>query len=245
VVLTVLTLPLLYHELRNEPSSYSYATESDRFRAHLALFNKLREIPGMLQPEITFDDGHLSNFEHALPILAEQSMAARFFITVGWTAARPGYMGWDQLRALHAAGQTIGAHGWTHTLLTHLTREALDRELRESRETLEDRLATPVTSMSLPGGRFNRQVMEACTAAGYTEIWTSIPRAEPFPFGVVLGRLNIRGNMTDAWLEKLLRKRRATRSGASAAHKRCGPDPARRPPVRKGVGYLEPADRKL
>ncbi len=200
----MLTLPLLYHELRPEPSSYTYATECASFRRHLALFQKLGEDPGMLRPEITFDDGHMSNFEYALPMLQEQSMAARFFITVGWTSARSGYMGWNELRALHAAGQSIGAHGWTHTLLTHLDTGALDRELRGARETLEDRLATSVISMSLPGGRFNQQVLEACTAAGYTEIWTSIPHAEPFPFGPVLGRLNMRGSMTEAWLERLL-----------------------------------------
>lgn len=200
----MLTLPLLYHELRPEPSRYSYVTACSRFRQHLELFQRIAQSPGILHPEITFDDGHLSNIEHALPILTDHAVAAHFFITVGWTGTRTGYMDWHHLRTLQASGQQIGSHGWTHTLLTHLKGEPLDRELRGARQTLEDRLGTPITTMSLPGGRFNQAVLHACTAAGYTEVWTSIPRAEPFPFHSVLGRLNIRGDATDAWLEDLL-----------------------------------------
>jgi hypothetical protein len=57
--------------------------------------------------------------------------------------------------------------------------------------------------MSLPGGRYNRRVLAACEEAGYTEIYTSVPRAEPLPLGVTVGRLNIRGDMQPAWIEKL------------------------------------------
>ena len=39
--------------------------------------------------------------------------------------------------------------------------------------------APPSPAMSLPGGRYNRHVLTACQQAGYTQIFTSIPRAEP------------------------------------------------------------------
>jgi len=38
-------------------------------------------------------------------------------------------MGWQELRALHQAGQLIGAHGWSHALLTHCSASGLHREL--------------------------------------------------------------------------------------------------------------------
>ena len=41
--------------------------------------------------------------------------------------------------------------------------------------------AHPSPAMSLPGGRYNRHVLTACQQAGYTQIFTSIPRAEPNP----------------------------------------------------------------
>ena len=70
---------------------------------------------------------------------------------------------------------------------------------------LEDKLGTSIATMSLPGGRYNRRVITACQEAGYTEIYTSIPRAETAPFRPMIGRLNIRGNMDLEFIAKALR----------------------------------------
>jgi peptidoglycan/xylan/chitin deacetylase (PgdA/CDA1 family) len=196
-------LYLLYHELRPGGSRYSYVIGNDEFEKHLDLLVQLRESKGGLRPEVTFDDGHLSNYEYALPMLQARNLTAQFFITVGWTGHKPGYMGWDELRALHAAGQSIGAHGWTHTLLTHCSEEGLKTELVRARKTLEDKLGAPITTMSLPGGRYNRGVLAACEAAGYTQVYTSIPRSEPASPGRMVGRLNILGSMTTEWIADL------------------------------------------
>jgi Polysaccharide deacetylase len=197
-------LYLLYHELRPSRSRYSYALETEEFEKQANFFHKLRENGGSgLWPEVTFDDGHISNFEFALPILQTHAIKAWFFITVGWTGRRSGYMGWQELRALHQAGQRIGTHGWTHALLTHCSARELHSELVDARLTLEDKLGTSITSMSLPGGRYNRRVLTACREAGYTKIFTSIPKAEPEPTGLTVGRLNIRGEMPLEWISKL------------------------------------------
>jgi peptidoglycan/xylan/chitin deacetylase (PgdA/CDA1 family) len=207
-------LYLLYHELRPSESRYSYVVETGTFETHADLFVRLRKIDGSgLWPEITFDDGHISNFEFAAPILQSRGLTARFFITVGWTGQKLGYMGWPELRSLHEAGQLIGAHGWTHTLLTHCNDKALRNELGGARLALEDKLGTSITTMSLPGGRYNRRVLSACEEAGSTQIYTSIPRAEPTPAGSLVGRLNIRGDMTLEGISELFQ----TDSGALAS----------------------------
>jgi len=113
-------------------------------------------------------------------------------------------MGWQELLALQQAGQRIGAHGWSHALLTHCDAKGLHRELIDARLTLEDKLGTSITTMSLPGGRYNRRILTACKDAGYTQIFTSIPRAEADPAGPTVGRLNIRGDMSLEWITKLL-----------------------------------------
>jgi peptidoglycan/xylan/chitin deacetylase (PgdA/CDA1 family) len=178
--------------------------ETAEFEKQVRLFQKLRENGlATLWPEVTFDDGHLSNFEFALPILEAYALKALFFITVGWTSRRAGYMGWQQLRALHQAGQQIGAHGWTHTLLTRCSPRRLHSELVDARLTLEDKLGTAITAMSLPGGRYNQRVLTACREAGYKQIFTSVPKAEPEPIGLTVGRLNIRGDMSLEWISNL------------------------------------------
>lgn len=210
------SLTFLYHELRPEKSAYSYALQCEEFAEQMGLFAAIRHSGIALRPEITFDDGHMSDYEYALPLLAARGMAAQFFITVGWTG-KPGYMGWTEVRALAEAGQRIGAHGWTHTLLTHCTPSELHRELVSAREALEDKLGSAITSMSLPGGRYNRKVLSACRAAGYTEIYTSVPRAEvpatkptqtiaptEAPPTRLIGRLNVRSGMSLHAIEQLL-----------------------------------------
>lgn len=197
-------LYLLYHEIRPTQTDYSYVIDVEDFKKHIDFMAAIRAInDATLYPCVTFDDGHISNFEYALPILQERGIRAHFFITVGWTGSKPGYMGWQELRALHASGQVIGAHGWSHTLLTHCNAKDLHVELSDSRLMLEDKLGAPITTMSLPGGRFNRRVLAACQQAGYQQIYTSIPRSEPEAPGLTIGRLNIRKDMKLEWIEDL------------------------------------------
>jgi hypothetical protein len=85
--------------------------------------------------------------------------------------------------------------------------------LVDARLTLEDKLGTSITTMSLPGGRYNRRILTACQEAGYTQIFTSIPRAEPDPAGLTVGRLNIRGDMSLEWITKLLQPGSSLLSG--------------------------------
>ena len=197
-------LYLLYHELRSNQSRYSYVLEPGSFERQLDLFAHMRESKSCeLWPEITFDDGHISNYELAAPRLQSRGMTAQFFITAGWTGKKTGYMDWAELRSLHEAGHSIGAHGWTHKLLTHCSDDELQIELTKSRLTLEDRLGTCITTMSLPGGRTNRRVLEACAKAGYVQVYTSEPRAESEPLGTTVGRVNIHGSVQLEWIAKL------------------------------------------
>jgi peptidoglycan/xylan/chitin deacetylase (PgdA/CDA1 family) len=195
-------LYLLYHELSDASRDYSYVVDSTAFAEQLDLFTRLQKGTGP-RPELTFDDGHRSNYEVALPLLCARDMKAHFFITAGWTGVRSGYMGWNELRALHEAGQTIGAHGWSHALLTHCDVAKLQTELCSARSLLQDKLGIDVTSMSFPGGRFNRRVLAACWEAGYTRLYSSTPRVETLPLGAIAGRLNIRRDMSLAWIADL------------------------------------------
>lgn len=196
-------LHLLYHEISPDTAAYSYVTSTARFEQHVDLYAGLLANGSPRVPTVTFDDGHVSNFALAAPILALRNLTAHFFITVGWTGIRPGYMDWPQLRALLQAGHTIGAHGWSHTFLTHCTPPQLDIELNRARLVLEDRLGVSITTMSLPGGRANRRVLAACFAAGYRHVYTSAPRCERIPLGATVGRLNMRGDAEPGWLAQL------------------------------------------
>ncbi len=216
-------VPLLYHELRPQPSSYSYVLPCARFAEHLRLFARVQQqSPASSLPLLTFDDGHISSHEYALPMLQQAETTAHFFITAGWTGVRAGYMQRQHLRELHDAGNTIGAHGWSHTLLTECTHSQLRRELNDARTALEDCISAPVTAVSLPGGRSNAKVLQACRAAGYITVWTSVPGEIHTLDSPGIGRFNILSGIADDFLQKLLDPgsgvlRRATRVARAKA----------------------------
>ena len=214
------TLHFLYHQIRPAKSDYTYALGLEEFKAQAEFLAQSRRaakqaagpVLNLVEPAITFDDGHVSNYECAFPVIERLSLSAHFFITVGWTGQRSHYMGWPELRALQGAGQCVGAHGWSHKLLTHCNRDELQRELVDARKKLEDGLGAAVTTMSLPGGRFNRRVLFACREAGYARVFTSEPKAELAaehdpPAERLTGRVNLLGSSDVPLLRKLLTPR--------------------------------------
>ncbi len=177
---------LMYHGLyRNELELKSidaedrpYALSTREFQAQLSLLQK-HGVP-VLDPTalecghleqggviITFDDGHSSNAELAMPLLRDHAMKAAFFITTGFIGQRPGYCSWEQVRELAANGMLVGGHGHTHCFLSDVSNEVLRRELQTSQAQLAQALQRPAIQMSFPGGRFDAQSIAAARAAGF------------------------------------------------------------------------------
>ena len=63
--------------------------------------------------------------------------------------------GWKELKALDPRVVTIGSHTMTHPILTSLTAEETDSEMRESRFALEKRLEREVSLVCYPNGNLN------------------------------------------------------------------------------------------
>jgi peptidoglycan/xylan/chitin deacetylase (PgdA/CDA1 family) len=135
-------------------------------------------------PILTFDDGELNNFRHVFPILKEFGFTGYFFITTS-RIGRPGYIDLHELQIMNTSGMTIGSHGVTHRILTALSAEELDRELRQSKELLEQITHKPVASFSVPRGFYDKRVLAKARSVGYTEIFVSgaAPRREEGVFG--------------------------------------------------------------
>ncbi|MGC2697706.1 MAG: polysaccharide deacetylase family protein [Candidatus Angelobacter sp.] len=70
-------------------------------------------------------------------------------------------MDWDGLRALDPRLITVGSHTLTHPILTTLTAEETDFELRESRRWLEEKLQRPVDFFCYPNGSYDRRAYQS------------------------------------------------------------------------------------
>jgi peptidoglycan/xylan/chitin deacetylase (PgdA/CDA1 family) len=76
-------------------------------------------------------------------------------------------MSWDQLREAVEHGVEMGGHSHSHPQLDQLSEGRLRDELTRNKESLEDRLARPVTTMAYPYGYSSARVRRAVHAAGY------------------------------------------------------------------------------
>ncbi len=88
---------------------------------------------------ISFDDAWASIYHNARPPLAERGLPYTVFVsTEAVDRALPGFMTWDELRTLAAAGVEIGNHGHTHDhLLARRPGESRDDWLQRVRADIE------------------------------------------------------------------------------------------------------------
>jgi peptidoglycan/xylan/chitin deacetylase (PgdA/CDA1 family) len=166
---------LAYHELLRDGSNYSYALSARQFEEHLRLAARLRTESRGEPLVASFDDGHISNYTIALPLLEKYGCKATFFVLVGRIGKHANSLCWQQLREMNSLGHRIESHGWAHRFLTDCAGPVLDEELLRSREVLEDHLGRNVEEISAPHGRWNLRVLKACGAAGYRRFYTSDP----------------------------------------------------------------------
>lgn len=198
---------LAYHEVMPD-SNYAYCVTSSAFAEHLRLFDSLKKSNSQ-GAQVTFDDGERSQYHNALPLLAEYGIKATYFATPGLIGTAAKFLGWDELRALQVAGHSVQSHGWSHKFLTSCSEAELAHELRESRQSLEDTLGTAIEELSVPGGRWDRRVIQACAAAGYRRVYVSEPWVEIEIDGVeVIGRFMVRRTTTIDELGKIVQRDR-------------------------------------
>ena len=204
---------LAYHQVVPEPSGYLYSVTGARFEEHLQFLCGMKngEPEAMVPAQVTFDDGHITCYRYALPLLEQHHAPATFFVTTEWIGRRAEVMTWAQLGELVALGHRVQSHGWRHKLLTHCSDSELREELYRSKRMLEDRLGSAVNSISAPGGRWNRRTLRTAAAAGYQEMYLSDPWLAPEEReGMrVLGRLMVHHHMDARRLRHLLELRGA------------------------------------
>jgi peptidoglycan/xylan/chitin deacetylase (PgdA/CDA1 family) len=116
---------------------------------------------------ITFDDGWLSQYEHALPVLEQMHFTATFFVISLQVGRGSMYMGVDDIKSLQKAGMTIASHSRTHPNLTRVSDAQLREEVLGSRQDLQKMLGVAPDLFAYPYGSWNRRVAAAVQAAGY------------------------------------------------------------------------------
>ena len=120
---------------------------------------------------LTFDDGHISNYKLAFPILKKFNFVATFFVVPQWVGKRD-YVMREHILEMFAHGMKFESHSLTHPYILSLTTEEMTRELRESKEKIQDMLDGEVNHFSVPYGFYDRCLVQHVKEAGYKTIVT-------------------------------------------------------------------------
>jgi peptidoglycan/xylan/chitin deacetylase (PgdA/CDA1 family) len=115
---------------------------------------------------ITFDDGDVSVFKNAFPIMKRFGFVGVVYI-VGNRLEADGFMHPDQIKKLASRGWEVGSHSMTHTDLT-FDHEALRHELADSKRLLEEKVGVHVDSFAYPFATIDPVTAQKAYEIGYT-----------------------------------------------------------------------------
>lgn len=105
---------------------------------------------------LNFDDGYLSTFTRAFPLLKGYGLPATVFVITD-KIGTDGYMNLQQLKDLVVAGWEIGSHTVSHAELTKINRVCIYGELSLSKKILESS-GLEIKSFAVPFGAANREI---------------------------------------------------------------------------------------
>lgn len=183
---------LFYHAIESSWSS-PLSVAPEVFSLHCAWLSRHRQVVELstaLQAvdargrlprrmvSLTFDDGFASVYESAFPELIRYGLPATVFLVAGTLGngdgmtpelARWGALKREQVLEMQEAGIRFESHSYAHRILTSLSEEECERDLRRSRETLEELLQQPVSILAYPGGFHDQRVRRAAETAGYQQ----------------------------------------------------------------------------
>ncbi|MFZ2639449.1 MAG: polysaccharide deacetylase family protein [Verrucomicrobiia bacterium] len=168
---------LMYHSVSDQSEAnvspyYRTATHPKVFGEHMALLHaegwevvSLKAGLQMLGSEnsdrrrivvLTFDDGFRDFHTAAFPILRQHGFGATVFLPTAFIGKEPvrfkahECLTWDEVRELQQAGVEFGSHTVNHPELVHLAWEEVEKEVRDSKNEIEQHLGVRVTSFAYP-----------------------------------------------------------------------------------------------
>jgi peptidoglycan/xylan/chitin deacetylase (PgdA/CDA1 family) len=198
---------LMYHTISDDPEEgitpyYKVATSRRRFAEQMQWLDDAGYVgvsledalahpagsrsDGRVPVALTFDDGFSDFYTQAQPVLERHAFTATLYLPTAFIASsRKSFRGkdcltWDEVRDLRAHGIRFGSHSMSHPRLYELSWDAIDQELKFSKESLEHELGEAITGFAYPFAfpqedqRFIRTLTERLREFGYGSCVTTV-----------------------------------------------------------------------
>jgi peptidoglycan/xylan/chitin deacetylase (PgdA/CDA1 family) len=162
---------------------------------------------------ITIDDGWLSAYEIAFPILKKYGYPASLFVYTDIIDRTPKTLSWNLLQEMAAQGIDVQCHTKSHRNLTLPWKKEsfkdyfdnLERELSGCKEMIKRKLNLEVKYLAYPYGDTNPLVIELSKKLGYRGAFTSKRGSNPFFIhNYRVNRSEVYGDFTLSQFEKNL-----------------------------------------
>jgi peptidoglycan/xylan/chitin deacetylase (PgdA/CDA1 family) len=145
---------------------------------------------------ITIDDGYREVYTVAHPVFERTGLRPVLFVVIAYMQ-NSGYLSWEHLRELVAAGYTVGAHSYDHTNLRELAVADLQHQIADPKNELERELGITISAYCYPYGSYSDAIIAVLREQGYRTacvINPTIYQKPDHPFHI--SRLNVPYDMT-------------------------------------------------
>ncbi len=121
---------------------------------------------------LTFDDGYIDDYLNVYPTLRQYGFTGTFFIITGVVDAKnPGYLSWDDIRAMSSAGMDMEPHTVTHANLRGQTRDFITQQVQGSITDLASHTGIAPHIFAYPDGAYDRSVLDVLKT---NSIWLAV-----------------------------------------------------------------------
>lgn len=183
-------------------SAFQYKVEESLFEEHVkALVN--------MNVSFTFDDGGVSFYTKAAPILEKYDKKGIFFISTKYLNT-PGFLTSNQVKDLFDRGHIIGSHSHSHPENISLLDEAeIYKEWFESITILREIIKGECVVASIPNGYKSKSVCNIALKAGLKTLYTSTPTTKFYKQRnmTIKGRYVVLNSMTTEDVMKIVSKK--------------------------------------
>lgn len=138
----------------------------------------------------TFDDGGVSFYTIAAPILEKYGKKGIFFIATKYIGQK-GFLTPSQIEDLDKRGHIIGSHSHNHVNLSELSEAEIYAEWKESSDILSSIVKHPIEYASLPNGDSSDAVAKMAEKVGITRLYTSVSTTDVTQIGG--GKITLNG----------------------------------------------------
>ncbi len=208
---------LMYHHIstRTPPST---STSPADFIKHLDMLEKdgfkvwplerlikhlkrRRPIPDKIAV-ITFDDGYISVYQEALPILKERELPFTIFVNADLINKKhPLYMSWEQLKEAQQAGGLIANHTLSHAYLIRKLEDEnetdwlarISHEIDGNQQAIIKHLGSAPKILAYPYGEYNSEIQKLVKQKGYVAFGQQSGAANPYTGLLALPRYAANG----------------------------------------------------